>query len=94
MSETNVAKLTPVVCDFCAADFTNSDRTGGFLFQSKAVCPDCAARTLPEIKSYGEEHFIRARCPEGKSFAQWVREDLRDPDDDGLVHVVNLDVLL
>lgn len=66
-----------VICDLCGEDKTESKVSGGFLFQSKAVCPDCAPNYEASAKRYSELHFIRARCPEGKSFADWVREDLR-----------------
>lgn len=62
-----------VVCDFCSADWTDSNVSGGFLFQSKAVCPQCALRTLPSIQAYGEERFIREWCPKDMSFSDWVR---------------------
>lgn len=66
-----------VFCDDCSEDFTESDQSGGLLFQSKAICPDCAPMWEDLAKKYGEERFIRALCPESKSFANWVREDLR-----------------
>lgn len=64
-----------VVCDYCDDDFTDNDTDcGGHIFQSKACCPFCEVRMLPRIKMYGEEHFIRAKCPPGKPFADFVRE--------------------
>ena len=66
-----------VLCDLCNGDFTKSTRTGGFLFGSKAVCPDCAPAFEKSVREYGEEHYIRGRCPDGKSFADWCRDDLR-----------------
>lgn len=63
-----------VVCDWCDKDFTDSAETGGFIFESKATCPCCAARLETGAKKHGEERFIRARCPGGKSFADFVRE--------------------
>lgn len=66
-----------VLCDLCDADYTFRKETGGFLFQSKAVCPECAPRFEKQINQYQEQHLIRKRCPEGKPFADWVREDLR-----------------
>jgi hypothetical protein len=66
-----------VVCDDCNEDYTDSQETGGILFQSKAICPKCAPKWESTAKGYGEERFIKARCPEGKAFADWVREDLR-----------------
>ena len=61
-----------VICDACGDDYTNSDDSGGFLFGSSAYCPKCAVSRLPNIKSYGEEHFIKARCPKSMSFKDWV----------------------
>ena len=68
-----------VFCDICDQDYTDSDAQGGFIFGSYAYCPSCAAKRLPEIESYGEKGHIRAFCPEGKSFADFVRE-YRGPD--------------
>lgn len=68
-----------VLCDFCDEDLTEDTRSGGFLFQSKAVGPCCAEKSLVSIRGYGEERFIRGRCPDGVSFADWVR-GLRGPD--------------
>ena len=78
--EVTVETLHPgnlVFCDSCGEDWTERKETGGFLFGSYAYCPECAPRNLARIKQYGEEWHIKARCPEGKSFADWVREDLR-----------------
>lgn len=68
-----------VACDACNEDFTNSDRSGGFLFRSYAYGPCCQEKQLRSIRGYGEEWNIRARCPAGMSFADWVRH-LRGPD--------------
>lgn len=68
-----------VLCDWCDADWTARPESGGFLFGSKATCPDCAPRLEAGAKAHGEESFIRARCPEGTSFAGWVR-NMRGPD--------------
>lgn len=57
-----------VVCDFCDADHTDTTVTGGLIFGSRAVCPDC----VPKVQ--GEPQYIKARCPEGKSFGDFVRE--------------------
>ena len=61
-----------VYCDDCGEDYTGSDKTGGILFQSKAICPDCSDKWIARAKQYGEEQFIRARCPHGMSFYDWV----------------------
>jgi hypothetical protein len=66
-----------VFCDLCGNDMTFSKEVGGILFQSKACCPSCAPNMEASAKKYGEEKFIRGRCPPDKSFANWVREDLR-----------------
>jgi hypothetical protein len=61
-----------VICDQCNKDYTNSDMQGGFIFGSHAYCPECAKESLPRIKSYGEENYIKAYCPEGMSFKDFV----------------------
>jgi len=62
-----------VLCDFCNKDFTDSNVTGGFLFQAKAVCPDCSEHFLANVKKYNETKYIRGYCPEGMSFSNWIR---------------------
>lgn len=62
-----------VLCDIDDTDLTEDHRSGGFMFGSYAVGPCCAERYEASIRGYGEEHMIRARCPEGVSFADWVR---------------------
>ena len=64
-----------VVCDGCNQDFTHSGDCGGFIFGSYGYGPCCASRMLADIVRFGEEDYIRARCPEGKSFADFVREN-------------------
>jgi hypothetical protein len=61
-----------VVCDWCNADYTESDESGGFLFGSHAVCPKCAPDGRERIKGYGEERDIVAECPPELSFKAWV----------------------
>lgn len=61
-----------VICDWCSDDFTDSDAKGGFLFQSKATCPTCAPGIEASAKKYGEERFIRERCPDGMTFKEFV----------------------
>ncbi len=61
-----------VLCDLCYKDYTDREECGGFLFQSKAVCPECSTEFRKEVEHYGEEGFIRGACPEGKSFRDWV----------------------
>ena len=68
-----------VLCDACDTDLTEDPRSGGYMFGSYAYGPCCAERRLESIRGYGEEWNIRARCPEGVSFADWIR-DLREPD--------------
>ncbi len=62
-----------VVCDICDKNLTESDEQGGMIFGSKAYCPSCTVGALPRIRGYNEEHFIRARCPDGIAFADFVR---------------------
>lgn len=68
-----------VLCDLCNKDFTESDRKGGFIFNGKAVCPDCESATMKNIRKYSEEKYIECSCPEGQTFKQFVL-DYRDGD--------------
>jgi len=61
-----------VVCDGCNTEYTDRDNCGGFLFGTNAYCPSCATLMLPKIKEYGEEQFIKAWCPPGVKFKDWV----------------------
>lgn len=61
-----------VICDVCNEDYSNSNESGGFIFTSKAYCPKCAKKRLPEIKGYGEEKYIKAYCPSTMSFKDMV----------------------
>lgn len=72
MDETVIDIGDKVICDQCSKDYTESDASGGFLFGSHAVCPECAPAMLENIRKYGEERYIRGTCPEGMSFKDWV----------------------
>lgn len=61
-----------VVCDCCNADYSNRSESGGILFGSHAICPACTPSLLKDIEAYGEQDGIKARCPEGMSFRDWV----------------------
>lgn len=61
-----------VICDMCGKDWTDSKECGGFIFETKAVCPDCAPRNLESIKKYHEEKYIKKFCPEGVTFKDFV----------------------
>lgn len=67
-----------VFCDDCGKDFTDSTESGGLMFGSKAVCPRCAPKWDANAVKFGEQSHIHGRCPAGKSFADWVRQDLRE----------------
>ena len=62
-----------VVCDSCSGDFTTSPDSGGIIFSSSAYCPACTERMMPTITGFGETYLIRAKCPQGVSFADFVR---------------------
>ena len=61
-----------VVCDMCNENYTGSDKEGGIIFGSNAVCPPCTARMMPDIEEYNEKQYIKAKCPEGVSFWRFV----------------------
>jgi hypothetical protein len=62
-----------VLCDIDDTDLTADTRSGGYMFGSYAVGPCCAGTHEAQVRGYGEEWNIRSRCPEGTSFADWVR---------------------
>jgi hypothetical protein len=68
-----------VLCDIDDTDLTSDPRSGGFMFGSYAIGPCCAEEYERKVRSYGEEDHICGRCPEGVSFADWVR-GMRGPD--------------
>jgi hypothetical protein len=68
-----------VVCDICCQNWTTRTESGGFLFGSYSYCPNCALRGLAEIKRFDEERFIKGFCPDGESFADFIRR-VRGPD--------------
>lgn len=62
-----------VLCDLCGEDYTHSNDVGGIIFGSKACCPACTAKIGPDIAKYGEQHYIRARCGDDETFANFCR---------------------
>ena len=67
------------LCDFCNEDYSNSDKLGGFLFGSKAVCPKCAPRIRANAEKYNEEKYITKVCKPKQSFRSFVLA-IRDGD--------------
>lgn len=63
-----------VLCDFCNKDWNGDPTSGGFIFQSKGVCPDCAPEFRELIVRNGEECYIRAECPPDKSHAEFIHD--------------------
>lgn len=58
-----------VFCDLCAKEWTGRPESGGFLFGSKAVCPDCAP-----------DFLIKAYCPVGQPYRTWTLSLLNGDD--------------
>lgn len=88
-----------VICDSCDADMTDDPTSGGIMFGSKAICPACTPAWLGDAEKYGEISHVKARCPAGKSFADWIRDDIRGRPRSGAltkttVHVLPPGVLL
>lgn len=75
-----------VYCDYCNKDYSNSDAQGGILFGSKGACPECAERVEAGARKYNEMDWIKARCPEGKSFRDWILQDIRGGDNNTVVY--------
>jgi formylmethanofuran dehydrogenase subunit E len=70
--EKDIGRL--VMCDTCSEDFTYRNESGGFIFNSWAVCPACSDEFLKDIEKYNEQSLIMAKCPENQSFADFIRE--------------------
>jgi hypothetical protein len=64
-----------VICDHCNEDYSTSNMEGGVIFQSKAYCPQCAPALLEDVRRFGEERFVRAVCPDGTTFKQFVLDN-------------------
>ncbi len=73
------APLLPVRCDACGKDFSQLPDSGGiFWFDERLIGPCCAARWERVAGNFASvDELITARCPAGKSFADWVREEVR-----------------
>ena len=79
-----------VICDWsCGQDYTDSKLEGGVCFGSKACCPKCEPEVRKSAKEHSEEKYLGEECPKGKSFADWVRQDLRKGKD-GKITMVEL----
>ena len=78
----NVIHVDPgqqVLCDWCDREYTDSPVSGGFMFSRHATGPCCAARIEASAASHGEMHLIGSCCPDTLSFADWIRDIIRDP---------------
>lgn len=61
-----------VYCDACNKDYIEDEAKGGFLFGSKAICPDCAPSWEHSAKTYNETKYIVARPTDDESFRDFV----------------------
>ena len=57
-----------VYCDICNKDYSKSDVSGGIIFESKVICPDCSDGVRERAREFGEEHMIKDICPPDMSF--------------------------
>lgn len=62
-----------VICDTCMDNYTDRLESGGFIFNSWAICPACSDDFLKDVEKYNEQQFIKAKCPANQSFADFVR---------------------
>ena len=62
-----------VLCDICNEDYTNSNESGGCLFDNNAVCPKCInGGFIDSVKQYNEEDHIKSYCSNGMPFKDYV----------------------
>lgn len=65
---------TEVLCDLCNKQWTaDMSKPGGFLFSSKAVCPDCAPDLRRDAEKYHELDHIRASQSPDETFYAFVQ---------------------
>jgi hypothetical protein len=57
-----------VTCDFCNADYTDSDAVGGILIGSYAICPRCVTK-----RSYAEADLRAGKDEKFKDFVLRIR---------------------
>ena len=74
----NIDPDDEVVCDLCNKSWKDDITEGGYVFSSKAVCPDCVDDFLIGVKKYNEEKYIKAKCPEGISFYNFILQYRKD----------------
>lgn len=77
-----------VCCDLCNKEWRGDPTSGGYLFGSNAVCPDCAPGFLATIEECGEKYLIREYCPARMSYHAWV---LRLRGDNNSIRVISLE---
>jgi hypothetical protein len=59
-----------VVCDDCNADYTDSPDTGGLLFGSRAICPQCQQKTRMTTITAIRTSAWRSYSPGGRNLTQ------------------------
>lgn len=74
----NIDPGDEVLCDLCNKSWKGLPDSGGYVFMSKAVCPDCADEFLKGIKKYNEEKYIKATCLPDCSFYDFVMQYRKD----------------
>jgi hypothetical protein len=70
-----IIKLDPgehVNCDLCNEEYMDSTETGGFMFDSNAVCPKCAPTFEKDAARFNESDHIRERARKGETFRDFV----------------------
>ena len=66
-----------VQCDLCGKVIEPDDmKSGGILFMSNACCPYCVDNFEKGINADEQQHIL-GRCPKGKSFYNWIVDDIR-----------------
>lgn len=67
-----IRAMDEVFCDLCNKDYTNDSASGGLVFDSTAVCPNCVPRLMQDLEK-DEAHLIIALCPLYQPFADFIR---------------------
>ena len=72
-----------VVCDDCNGDYTNRADSGGFIFESKAICPTCAPgwrqADRPLRRAFDDPRGLPRRCDLRRLRSRLARPGRRNP---------------
>jgi hypothetical protein len=70
--DTDSGGMPVVICDLCNKDWTGSETSGGGVFSSTGVCPDCEPNFLEGFNKYVDERKYWVPCPPHISHYEFI----------------------